>query len=137
MRSLNDMIRDADEIFEKRASKQENTKSTKSSGYSDDEIFKLAEELKSPSRTSAAREKLAEHDGETKIAFTLREQIAHSAAIIDTLLNLEQLEKFAALESAAKEKGFSDAQIQSFFEKNASTAGFRSILSEIPALFGK
>jgi len=134
MRSINDMIRDADEIFEKRASKQENTKSTKSSGYSDDEIFKLAEELKSPS--SASREKLAERDGETKIAFTLREQIAHSAAIIDTLLNLEQLEKFAALESAAKEKGFSDEQIQSFFEKNASV-GFRSILSEIPVLFGK
>lgn len=136
MRSINDMIRDADEIFEKRASEQGSTKGKSSKGYSDEEIFKLAEELKNPAKAPIAREKVAKDDGETKLAFTLREQIAHSAAIIDTLLNLEQLEKFAALESAAREKGFSDEQIQSFFEKNASV-GFRSILSEIPALFGK
>ncbi|MCJ7520614.1 MAG: hypothetical protein MUP21_00080 [Dehalococcoidia bacterium] len=136
MRSINDMIRDADEIFEKRASKQENTKSTKSSGYSDEDIFKLAEELRGPTKAPVVRDKVANDDGETKLAFTLREQIVHSAAIIDTLLNLEQLVKCAALESAAREKGFSEEQIQSFFEKNASV-GFRSILSEIPALLGK
>jgi hypothetical protein len=129
------MIRDADEIFEKRASKTRETgrDSTKIS-YSDEDVFKLAEELRRPTKK---HEKTAESGDETAVALTLREKLAHSVALVDTLLNLERLEKLAAFESAAREKGFSDQQIQSYFEKNASVSSFRSVLSEMPDIFRK
>jgi len=133
MRSINDLIRDADQIFEKRAAAS--GKKTEGS-YTDTDIFKLAEEIrKSPERPS---EKLAEQDlveADVDI-MSLREKIAHSVAIVDTLLNFDQLQKIASLETAAREKGFSDSQISEYLEKNAELQ-FRSVLTEMPWIFSE
>lgn len=84
-----------------------------------DDIFKLAEELTHSGRST-----------NEDMALTLTEKIAHSIAIVDTLLNLESLSKMASFEDKAKESGFSNEQISEFFEKRSSVK-FRSVLDEI------
>lgn len=108
--SLNSLLTEADSIIESRLS-------SKAPAVQDD-IFKLAEELKASS---------VKNDD---LDLTLTEKIAHSIAIVDTLLNLEALTKMASFEEKAKESGFSEEQISEFFEKKASIK-FRSVLEDL------
>lgn len=112
-KSLDALLSEADAIIEtKLASKKPEPR--------DDDIFKLAEDLKG-SKPAADEE----------MCLTLTEKIAHSIAIVDTLLNLDTLVKMAQFESKAKESGFSDGQISEYFEKKASVK-FKTVLDELP-----
>lgn len=117
MAKLDTLLKEADELISSKLQ-------TSSKVTQDDDIFKLAEELKTSTQGAAEVE-----------AFSLIEKIAHSVAIVDTLLNLETLSKIAALEEKAKEAGFSEGQISDFFEKKASPK-FKSVMDDIEWLRG-
>jgi len=111
-KTLDTLLSEADAFIE--------TKLAKAKPEQKDDIFKLAEELKTSGRT------LDEDD----VTFSLTEKIAHSVAVVDTLLNLETLCKMAAFESQAKESGYSEDQLSKFFEKKAAVK-FKSVLDEL------
>lgn len=112
-RSLGDLIKDADEIISSKvaAAKPE---------IKEDDIFKLAEELRSEPKPA-----LTEDD------YTLTEKIAHSVAMVETLINMPILMKVAEFEKVAKEGGYTPAQIEEYFAKKDSL-GFVSIAQSLP-----
>jgi hypothetical protein len=119
-RSLSALIKDAETIIEKRAGKQE-----KKASIVEDDIFKLAEQI----RTSKPEVFVQVPDD----VVTLTEKIAHAVCIVDTLLNIDTLTKVDKLEKVAKEKGMTDAQINKWFEKNASqNFKLKSVLHLMP-----
>lgn len=113
-KSLDALLTEADALIE--------SKLAPVAAQPQDDIFKLAEEL-------TASGKATDED----IAYSLTEKIAHSIAVVDTLLNLETLSKLAAFEDLAAEKGYSEEQMAKFFEKKAEVK-FRSVLDELPWL---
>ena len=113
-KSLDALLSEADAIIE--------TKLAQVKPELKDDIFKLAEELTSSGRVS-----------NEEIALSLTEKIAHSIAVVDTLLNLETLSKMATFEDKAVASGYSEAQLSKFFEKKAGVK-FRSVLDELPWL---
>jgi hypothetical protein len=125
VRPLSEIIRDTDEIVSRRVS--EKTASPSQDELTDDDVFKLAEQIrKAP---SVPTEKKASQNED--LEFTMREKIAHAVALVDTLLNLPTLIKVAQFEDSAKAQGYSDAEITAQLEKTAGIQ-FRSVLSEMP-----
>lgn len=109
---LEDLIREADSVIEKKAAKAAPVVSTDSS----DDITKLAEMLLSDDEVKPTQTKVAAPAREE----TPFEKIAHAIAIVETLVNIEELQKLASFEEQAKSKGFSDAQVEEFIEKKAA-----------------
>jgi len=98
------------------------------SSANEDDIFKLAELVrKGPPEVKEAAHPAADEDD---FPFTMQEKIAHAVAIVDTWKNLSVLNKISDFEKKAKDKGHSDAEIQQFFEKNASSFQIKSVLQE-------
>lgn len=112
-RSIGDLISEADEIL---AMKSGAVKVAEPQ----DDIYKLASELK----------KVAVKEDSTSDDLSVTEKIAHAVALVDTLLNLEEMRKIADFEKKAGEAGFSEDKVASFFEKRASVK-FRSVLDMI------
>ena len=92
-KSLGDLIRDADEII--------TVKTASVKPQVQDDIFKLAGELVED-RAPA----LTEDD------FSMAEKIAHSVALVETLINMPTLKKVAEFEKKAKEIEGHDICIQ-------------------------
>lgn len=104
----------------------------------------LAEAEELISTKLAAKEEATDPSVVLKLAEQLREgvkepsltvKIAEAIAIVDTLINLEELVKVAHLEAKAKEAGFTEDQVADFLEKKAGTK-FVSVTSMIPWLRG-
>jgi len=111
-KSLDALIKEADSIIERKAeaSKVE---------ASDNDIFKLANDLRMSGTESST--------GLPSDDYTLIEKIAYARAIMDTVINLDYLEKVDQFEHMAKAGGISEDLIASYFEKNASLK-FRSVM---------
>lgn len=105
-KDLNALLMEADQLIE--------TKLASVKVIEEDEISKLAAQL-----TSTSSEEVKD--------YTLTEKLASSIAIVDTLLNLDQLVKIAAFEQKAKESGIDEEKVAEYFEKNAAPQ-FRSVL---------
>jgi hypothetical protein len=105
-RQLEDFLKEADALIEKNASKPK-------AAPADDEVVKLAHML------TAKDNPLPDH-----FEFTPLEKIAYSIAIVETMQNMEQLEKIAKFEEGCREKGFTEAQIQEFLTKRADAKSF-------------
>lgn len=92
-------------------------------GQGDDDILALAAQLsKSATATPLA--------GPTPDAvMNMTEKVAHSIAIVDTLLNMQELVKMAEFEKAALARGFSQPQIEAYMAKtaNAKASGLSTI----------
>lgn len=129
VRPLSEMIKDADNIIFGRQSSQEKTAGKKTTDIGDDDVFKLAEQIRKP--VEVPTEKKANEEGEFQ--FDLREKVAHAIALVDTLVNMPTLMKVAEFEANAKAAGFTDAQIAEQLEKTASVK-FVSVLSQMPWL---
>lgn len=98
------------------------------SSVEDGDVFKLAELVRrGPVEVKTAAEVPGEGE---EFPFTLREKIAHAAAIMDTWKNLPVLLKIDDFEKKAKDLGHSDEEIQQFFEKNAESFQIKSVLQE-------
>lgn len=115
-KKISDFIAEADEIISIKTA-------AKKPAPQQDDIFKLAEELTHPQHELDADD------------YSLTEKIAHSIALVDTLINLPELVKIANFESKAKESGYSSEQISELFEKKASIK-FKSVLDMIPMARG-
>lgn len=113
-KSVNALLAEAEKIMTKHASQKAETPDQ-------EVVLKLAEQL----RGQDCAEKPETQD--------LTVKIAEAIAIVDTLLNLEEIVKVAHFESQAKEAGYSSEQISEYFEKKASPK-FVSVMSMIPWL---
>lgn len=128
VRPLSELIKDADDIIFGRPSSLEKTAGSTEVDLTEDDIFKLAEQIrKAPEAQVQAEKRAAESD---EFDFTLREKVAHAIALVDTLFNMPTLVKVAAFEEAARAEGYTDTEIQAQLEKTASIK-FRSILDEM------
>jgi hypothetical protein len=111
MRSINDLLREADAFISEK---------TASGSPSIDlgNVSKLAADL------------MGTCDGadDDHLEYTVTEKLASAIAISNVLLNLPKIQKLAALECQAKENGVSDERIAEVLEKNAGSLEFRSIL---------
>jgi len=114
VKSLDTLLSEADSLIEMKLAQK--------TPEPQDNIFKLAEELKTSGRAS-----------DDDIAYSITEKIAHSIAVVDTLLNLETLSKMASFEDKAASSGYTEEQLSKFFEKKAAVK-FRSVLDELPWL---
>lgn len=107
-KSIDELIREADVIIEKRASKKSEVDTVLPA---DDDVVKLAALLV---------EDVMPATSEPKIEETLVEKVAHAIALVETLSSLNQIQKIMQFEKTAKEAGHTDEQIDAFLEKNAA-----------------
>ena len=113
-KSLTALFQEADELISKKVA------AASTGADCDDDVVKLAKDL------------LAEdvHTDETSL-YSITEKLAHATALLDTLINFEELQKVAAFEQEALRSGHSSEQIAEFFEKRASVR-LRSVTELIP-----
>lgn len=114
VKSISELLKDADELITKKIASV--------SAPTEDDVVKLANELRTVS---------PEQEVQVDETYTLTEKLAHAAALLDTLINAQELAKIASFEASAKEKGYTQEQISEFFEKRASVR-FRSVTELIP-----
>ena len=116
--NFNHILQEADAILEKHASPSKETTSAKENvktASADPEAVTLAEELlKGQYDFNPGIEKVATSQ------MTAMEKIAHSMAIVDTLLNISELAKLEKTAQVAEESGYSAQQISEYIEKKAS-----------------
>jgi len=112
-KSVSALLAEAEQIMTKHAAKK--VESVDSSV-----VLKLAEQL---------RQGPVVEDSDTSLTV----KIAEAIAIVDTLINLEQIVKVAHFEGQAKEAGYNAEQISDYIEKNAGSK-FVSVVSMIPWL---
>lgn len=122
-RSLSALLEDADALISSKVSS--NVKVASSSDG--DDIFKMAEWVRKGGDPVAVKEAASEESFDD-VMFTLEEKVAHAKAILETVENLPILLKMSNLEKSAKEKGYSDSQIESYLEKNAAQFPLKSIM---------
>lgn len=127
-RRLEDLLNDADELIEKKASKTK--KADTVSIAEDDEVTKLAHEL------------LAEDSVEEKpqapaaAPWSFEEKVAHAVAVVGILSQIEELEKIGQFEKVASEKGFNQEQLDHFLGEKAAAAvraGVAKVKKLLPA----
>lgn len=115
VKSVSTLLNEADEILVKTAAAK--------NAIPADDVIKIAKQLKDSGKISA--EGLSDEN--------LAVKIAHAFAIVDTVINLEEMAKVAFFEEKAKEAGFSDGKVSEYIEKKASPK-FVSALSLVPWL---
>lgn len=103
MKKFQDILREADQIIEKRASKTETTPVA-----NDDEVVKLAEALMDYQPEKVASVQI---DDETLI-----EKYAHAVAMVETIQLINEAEKLDKFVKTAQANGYNDEQIEKFIE---------------------
>lgn len=127
--NINDIFKQADEVI-KTASKKAAKEVTKTASvHVDSEVSQLAEAILNDKMDytppAPTRQKVASRE------MTNMEKIAHSVAIVDTLLNIAKFQELEKLASVAEERGYSKEEIQTYIEKKAMDM---EILSVAPML---
>jgi hypothetical protein len=120
-RTFDDVLGEFEELF----GSQEKTASAPSAA---DEVDSLVEQLK----TSPAfdHQMVGGRFGAPEPQ-PLWEKVAESLAFAETIANLPTLQKIAAFEERAIEKGFSEKQISDYYVKTGSASTYRSIIDLI------
>lgn len=113
-RTLSQLLQEADNIIEKRASVE-----VTPVAIEEDEIFKLASQVRN---YVPVVEKAVE-----PFVPTENEKVAYAMAMLETLMSAKELKAMDTFEKAAAEKGMSPESVQQFFEKvaNKSQTGKR------------
>jgi hypothetical protein len=111
-KSVGALLAEAEQIMTKHASKKSET-------VDSSVVLKLAEQLRKTPESADQSD--------------LTVKIAEAIAIVDTLINLEEIVRVAHFEGQAKTAGFNDEQISEYVEKKASPK-FVSVVSMIPWL---
>lgn len=127
-KTIDQLLAEADEIIEKRASASKEDTTEEIS----DDILKLAEQLSSTPVEDGADEPV-----ENNHVNTLLEKISHSLAITEVFANLPYLKKAAEFEKQASEQGHSPEKIQGYLEKAASRANYVRMSDMVPWLAGE
>lgn len=112
-RKLCDILADLDARIEKRA--QAKTASAPAASDGDDDVQKLAREFVE----NGPADQTEQHHSET---LTEAEKIAHSMAVVETLLGGEKLAKLCDFEKAALERGVPEEKVQEVLNKYAAKA---------------
>ena len=133
MKSLDSIFAEADQIIADKANAapSESEKTASVADLNLDASMSLTEEilagdhdlknkLDASSQTKVASE-------QTDEGFTAMEKIAHAVAIVDTLLNITELQKLEKVASVAQDKGFSESDVDAYIEKKASEMDMMSI----------
>ncbi len=106
---LDELIAQADDVIEKRASKQE-PPVTAASDH--DEVIKLASFLENMEPTQEASEP-------SSFEMNFVEKLACSVAMVEALNNFEEFQKIAEFQEKALASGYSQDQVNEFLEKKA------------------
>jgi len=118
-RNISDLLREADDIIEKRASQKPAAISA-----GEEDVFKLAEALR-----GSIREEV-----QAPAEWTLQEKLAHALMLVGTFANLPELTKMAQFEKKASAAGYEADEINACLEKRASFDTLTSISDLIPWL---
>lgn len=114
MKNIDQLLAEADNIIEKRASSKTQVKVA---SVSSDEVDKLASMLDSLDFV-VPQEKVA--NKVEIITDTPFEKVARSLAITEALMNIEEFRKLAEFEDKARASGYTEAKISEYIEKKAS-----------------
>lgn len=112
-RDFNSLIEEADGYIAKKSEK-----GFSKTASSKEDIEKLAAKLVAGEAPQSEEESAIQ---------TLNEKVAHSVALVDTLLNLGTLVKVAKLEQEAADRGIPHEKVANYIENNHSLK-FRSVL---------
>jgi hypothetical protein len=113
-KSVSTLLNEAGKLLEKTAAAEKTKAST-------DDVIKIAQQL----REGTKQEHL---DGLSDESLAVK--IAHAFAIVDTVINLEELIKVAHFDAQAREAGYSEEKVAEYIEKKASP-NFVSALSMV------
>lgn len=117
-RTIDDILNEADEIINSKG-----TEKTAAPAPTEDDVTSLARLLMDPAQVT----KLAAQP--ESFEMNLHEKVAHAIAIVDTLGQIEELQKLAQLEAAALERGVPQEQIDAFIqEKLAANAATKFVV---------
>lgn len=109
IKSINDILKEADAVIEKTAS----VKTASKIIDSDDDITSLALELEKAG-LSVGLEKQAAAQSDDETAF---EKVAHAIAILEAVDSINNEEKLSKVAQAALEKGFTTEQVEAFVQE--------------------
>lgn len=118
-RSLAQIFKDADAIIEKTASAS-TTEPAPVTVETDDDIFKLAEEIRCSGRVKEAKVKELTHT----------EKIAYAHAFIGTLMDAERLGKLREFEKQAKENGLA-VQAEDLVKKATAVNTVEALVNKV------
>jgi len=108
IKSINDILKEADEVIEKTASVK-----TASTIVDSDDITSLAMELeKAGLNVGLEKQAAAQSDDETPF-----EKVAHAIAILEAVDHINNEEKLVKVAQVALEKGFTTEQVEAFVQE--------------------
>jgi hypothetical protein len=123
-KTIDQLLKDADDIIEKRASVK-----TASAADDDDSIEKMAAALMAP--LPVVTEVVAPQDSAIQ---TVTEKVAEALVLGEFLMNLEQIQKLEMFKQAAQAQGHSAEQIDAHLEKIAARLDYKRIMPLIPVI---
>lgn len=116
---LDQLLQEADQIIATRAAAGQ--EKTASADFSDEDIFALAEQVKTAPFSGGQEKRASAPSLETTPSecVTVTEKLAHAFAMVETFINIPHLQKMMQFEKSARERGHSDEEISDFIEKQA------------------
>lgn len=127
-KTIDQLLREADDIIERRASEKTASVSSSATTEDDDSVEKLASALLSPAHQP---EQVTAQESAIQTPF---EKIAQAIVLVETLMNLDELAKVHQFEKMAHEKGFSEEQISQYMDKIAAGMDYKRLAPMIPIL---
>lgn len=125
--NLENIFREADEVIKKASAQTTPSQEQTKEASVNDEVSNLAQEV----IRGSFDEQPAAKTAAPQSTMTPMEKVAHSMAIVDTLLNLSNMAKLEKIAEVAKENGYTDAQVGEYIEKKASQMEFNSVAALI------
>ena len=124
MSRIDDIFKDADAIIEKRASASKTEKTA--SKVEPSQGLSIAESILKGDYDSV---KTASES--SSVNMTDFEKIAHAVAIVETMINFNELSKLTKVAQEATSRGFSKSEVDSYIEKKASELPLVSVAEAV------
>jgi len=122
--NIKDIFNEADSIIKKASAKAPEKSQVKTASI-DPEIGALADGILNGKFETRPEPVL--YKKTASVEMSPMEKIAHSVAIVDTLLNIAKMQELEKFASIAEERGYTPEQIKGYLEKRASEMELLSV----------
>jgi len=127
-KKVSDLLEEVEAVLSKRASSPKE-------GFSEKDIFSLADQLRKQASPGSPLENSVEPALDTEQDSpiqTLREKVAHALALTEVYANLPFFQRLSEFEKKASDNGMTDRDVTSFLEKKAFHRNYITLDKLIP-----